>query len=618
MRAWSNKKTKISVFGIISGRRMVLGVVLFLFLSSSVAQKKDSLRFYKKLKKLAYRHKYSTVAYDAVFVDPEPKEYPKQPASREEKIVNPYLKYSNRIIRYVNIEVYDPFGYSVTDTVLKKINQSQKIGNNLHIKTRKFIINNRLLFKDNEPLNALKLSESERILREAVFVNDARIFVTETPGKDSVDVNVIVHDKWPITIPLAASDIDASAKFRNQNLFGWGQQFQQFVGYKRSGQYEYSGYYNISNIDNTFISSNVSYQTTIDGTRTSLVFDRPFYSPLARWAGGAQVTQSWLKYAYFDTNEGVDKSTSLNSIYYDAWGGKNIKLSKDTSLFNQSTNFVVGGRYYQNIYQQRPALDVDGGIRNYSAFVGNIGFSIQQFYKDRYIYRFGANEDVPQGLIVQLIYGGLKRELLKLRYYLGAEIARAKHFDFGYLSTTFAYGVFFNKEVPNDITVSYKINYFSNLLRKGSWYFREFVSYSVLHGENKLAGEKVTLSSDDLYGFSPGPDLLGNTKMVLNSETVAYMPYNIIGFRMAPVLMVGVGVLGDPQNRIQKSRLFQGYSLGILFRNENLLSSTFQVSFGLYPFLPDGQTYILKYNPITSFTLRVRAFSVSRPEFIPY
>jgi len=75
-------------------------------------------------------------------------------------------------------------------------------------------------------------------------------------------------------------------------------------------------------------------------------------------------------------------------------------------LFNQSTNFVICGRYFQNIYQQRPPRDVDGGIRNYGAFVGNIGFSIQQFYKDKYIYRFGANEDVPEGLIVQFIYGG--------------------------------------------------------------------------------------------------------------------------------------------------------------------------------------------------------------------
>lgn len=583
------------------------------------SQNKDSLKLYKKIKKVAYKNKYTGMIYDGIFVDPEPKEYPTKPASKEEKNVNPYLKYSNRIIRNVNIFVYDPFGYSVTDTLQTKINSVQKLGNDVHIKTRRFIISNRLLFKHNERLNALKLSETERVLREAVFVNDARIYITETNSKDSVDVNVVVQDKWPITIPFGVSDIDANAKFRNQNLFGWGQQFQQYVGYsKPRNAFDYSGYYNISNLDNTFISSSISYQTDINSTSTSLVFDRPFYSPLAQWAGGAQATKTWRPYNYLDPVEQVYKDMSLDYFYYDAWVGKNIKLSKDTSMANQSTNLVVGGRYFQNLYQNRPPPDVDIGIRNYSAIVGNIGFSIQQFYKDKFIYRFGANEDVPEGLTMQIIYGGLKREFLKVRYYLGAEIARAKHFKFGYLSSTIAYGVFFNKDVTNDVTVNYKIKYFSDLLKKRSWYFRQFLSYDFLHGEHKLAGEQITLSSDELYGFSPGNFLYGSTKMVVNSETVAYMPYNIVGFRLAPVIMAGFGILGSPQNRIEKSRLFQGYSLGILFRNENLLSSTFQISFGFYPFLPDGKNYVFKYNPVTSFTLKVRGFAVGRPEFVAY
>jgi hypothetical protein len=104
----------------------------------------------------------------------------------------------------------------------------------------------------------------------------------------------------------------------------------------------------------------------------------------------------------------------------------------------------------------------------------------------------------------------------------------------------------------------------------------------------------------------------------MNSETVAYAPYNIIGFRFAPVVMVGLGMLGSKEVPLAKSRLFQGYSLGVMVRNENLVSSTFQFSVGFYPFLPDGRNSVFLYNPVTSFTLRVRAFSVSRPEFVSY
>lgn len=592
----------------------------FLLLCTVVpAQTKDSLRLYKKLKKAAARNKYSSMAYDAIFVTPKPKEYPKNPASKEDKNVNPYLKYSGRIIRAIHIFVYDPFGHSVTDTVPQNINKIQKLGNDIHIKTRKFIVINKLLFKPNAKVEALKISESERILREAAFANDVRIFITETRSRDSVDVTVIVHDKWPIAIPITVTDISGNIKFRNQNLFGLGQQFQQYAGYSRpTNAFDYSGYYNIANIDNTFISANASYETNVDGTRAGLSFDRPFYSPLARWAGGATISKGWMYYGYFDTGEEVSKRVGLDNLYTDVWLGRNIKLSKDTSLRNQSTNLVLGGRYYQNRYQARPSLSVDQGLQEYSAVVGNIGFSVQQFYKDRYIYRFGANEDVPEGLIVQFIYGGLKRELSKLRYYTGIELGRAKRLRFGYLSSTLAYGVFFNRQVPNDVTATFKTAYFSNLLRSGRWYFRQFLNYSLVHGENKVGEETITVNSDELYGFSPGNTLTGKTKMVMNSETVAYMPYNLAGFRLAPVLLAGVAMLGDPQHPMIQSRLYQGYSLGIMFRNENLLNSTFQFTFGMYPFFPDGKNYVFKYNPIGTFTLRVRGFYSPKPEFVSY
>lgn len=602
-----------------AAKRALVTLALLLACAVLPAQTKDSLRLYKKLKKAADRNKYSRMAYHAVFVTPRPVEYPENPASQEDKNVNPYLKYSGRIIRRVNVIVYDPFGYSVTDTVQRSINRVQRLGNSIHIKTRKFIVINRLLFKPNARVEALKLSESERILRETAFANDARIFISETRSRDSVDITVIVHDKWPVELPVTVTDISGNVKFRNQNLFGLGQQFQQYAGYSRpANAFDYSGYYNIANLDNTFISANAAYETNRDGTRASLSFDRPFYSPLARWAGGLGLSKGWKFYGYYDPGEEVSKRVGLDNLYSDVWLGRNIKLSKDSSLFNQSTNLVLGGRYYQNRYQNRPPVNIDPGLQEYSALVGNIGLSVQQFYKDKYIYRFGANEDVPEGLLLQFIYGGLKRELSKLRYYTGIELGRAKHLRFGYVSSTFSYGVFFNRQVPNDVTVNFKTAYFSNLLRRGRWYFRQFVNYNFVHGENKVGEESITINSDELYGFSPGNTLAGKTKMVMNSETVAYMPYNLAGFRLAPVFLAGVAMLGDPRNPLVQSRLYQGYSLGIMFRNENLLNSTFQFSFGMYPFFPDGKNYVVKYNPIGTFTLRVRSFYSPRPEFVSY
>jgi hypothetical protein len=597
-------------------------IILTLLLLANItcyAQKKDSLAIYKKLKKFAAKHHLTQMMYEAVFVEPKPMEYPAKPASKEEKIVNPYLKYSNRVIRKINITVLDPFGYSVTDTTRKKINTSEKLGNHWHVTTRRWVIANKLLFKKNDALDALSLSETERLIRQSVYVNDARIFISETNSKDSVDVNVIVQDKWSVTIPAMVTDVSANARLRDQNLFGLGQQFEQYVGYRRPNLLDYNGYYTISNIRKTYISTTLSYQADKDGTQEGLSFDRPFYSPLAKWAGGISAGHSQHFYYYKDTIDGLDKHLNVVNYNYDVWGGKSIKLNNKKKLFNQSNNIILAGRHYATVYAERslPESNIIKFYPNAQTYIGNVGYAIQEYYKDKYIYRFGANEDVPEGLILLYVYGAEKKELIKMRYYSGIEIARARHYNFGYLSATFSYSIFFNKYISNDITTNYKLYYFSDLFKIGKWYARQFVNYNLLYGINKPSAEKITLTSDELYGFNSG-SLNGNTKMVLNLETVAYAPYNLIGFHFAPVLLTGFGMIDNSHNNVFQSNLYQAYSLGLMVRNENLLSSTFQVSFGLYPFLPNGQNNVFKYNPVTSFTLRVTTFSVSKPSFVTY
>lgn len=580
------------------------------------SQTKDSLRLYKKIKKIAYKHRFTTWAYKAIFVDPQPMEYPKDPASKEEKNVNPHLKYSGRTIRKINIQVYDPFGYTVGDTVPAHVNWPEKVGNRAHVTTRDWIIRNKLLFKENDTIGALQLSETERLLRQAEYVNDARIFITPTKSKDSVDVTVNVHDKWPITVPFVVSPGMMDARLRNQNMFGLGQQFEQRVNLRTPDAYDLSGFYNISNIDNTYISSRLSYQTNKTGTQVGVSFDRPFYSPLTKYAGGLSLNRYHQFTNYIDTLDRIEKRMSTNRYATDVWMGKSFKPSKSKSIFGQSFNVIVASRYFSTLYEKRPSrvYNTLPTAFNTSAYVGNVGFAIQQYYKDKYIYRFGANEDVPEGLIVQFIYGGVKDQFKPLKYYTGLEIARAKHFNFGYVAATCTYGIFFRPNMSNNYTVNLKLNYFTELFRWRRWYFREFLNSNFVYGENKPESEKTTLNSTELYGFD-AVNLRGNTKFVQNFETVAYAPYNVIGFRFAPVVLVGLGMISNNDNNIFKSNLYQAYTVGLMLRNENLLNSTFQVSIGLYPI---GGRHVIMPNPITSFTLRVRVFNVLKPDFISY
>lgn len=583
------------------------------------AQEADSTDFYVRLRDMAHKRKFTRWIYEAIFVPPKAAEYPVKPTvNKPATAVNPYLNYTDKVIRKVTIKVYDPFGYSVNDTTRRKTQWHQQLGNRMHVSTRQWVIANRLLFKEKDRIDALKISESERLLRQAPYVNDARIVVSRVGKSDSVDVLVLVQDKWTITGAAGASTSSADGNARDLNFLGLGQQFEQYVAYREPNRYDFSGSYTIANLDNTYISSRLSYHTNKQGTTTGLSFDRPFYSPLAQWAGGISLGYGQQFFDYRDPVENAAFRTSITRYNADVWAGKTINLSEGRTIFDQSNNFLVAARYYTTCYLKRDAANFDlrGPFPTSWTFIGNIGFAAQQFYKDRYIYRFGANEDVSHGLLMQLLYGVEKQELVKPRYYAGMEVAQGRKLSIGYLSATFSYGVFFNRQITNDVSTGYRINYFTNLLSLGRWYMRQFVNFNLIYGENNDPRYKVTLTPGDLYGFNSGT-LVGNTKMVFQSETVAYAPYNVLGFKFAPVLMIGAGMLGDGHPLLQ-SYVYQGYSLGLMVRNENLLNSTFQVSFGLYPLLPDGQHFVMRYNPVTSFTLRLRSFGFHKPGFITH
>lgn len=160
--------------------------------------------------------------------------------------------------------------------------------------------------------------------------------------------------------------------------------------------------------------------------------------------------------------------------------------------------------------------------------------------------------------------------------------------------------------------------YFSNLHKTNNrWYYRQFIYYKYVYGINKQSYDKITLQPSELYGFNNG-SLLGSSKMLLNFESVFYAPYNIIGFKVAPVALLGFGMLKTKEYKLFAGQVYQAYAVGLLLRNENLLTSSFEISYGLYPNLPDGNNHFYKFNPTISFRIKIDAFEIAKPETVIY
>jgi hypothetical protein len=585
------------------------------------AQERDTLDFYKRIRKSAYKRKATKLLYQAIFVDPVPQQYEDKPLSDEQKQTDPNGRYEGKIIKDIRVIVYDPFGYSVNDTFTRNINKLQKAGNSVHITTRQRVIRNMLLIRIHDTIALIRLTESERLVRQAGYINDARITVIGDTLSDSAIVVVRVLDKWNYDAAVSAGTQRGYIRIRDRNLSGWGQTYEQRIGYDMATGYDLRGNYHITNIKHTYISSNLFYATTKEETRTGLSFNRPFYSPLARWAGGAEGSRVWGRYKYSDTIEPKLHSLPLHYYLMDFWSAKSFALGKQKKT-EKNSNIIIGARYASTRYLQRPAFHIDTNFFNVNTdlYLGSIGYSLRKYYKDQFIYRFGANEDVPEGLLLQATFGVIEKEFIGVRYYSGFEISNGRHLkNIGYLSANFNYGTYYRIGVRNNSTINSGIFYFTDLYQKGRWYFRNFISYKFIHGLHKMPYERITLKSGEMYGFNPG-DLNGTGKMILTMEGVAYAPYNIIGFKFAPIVLAAWGILENDRSRFLNGKIYQAYSVGLLLRNENLLNSSFEFTVGFYPELPgpESRRDVFKINPVGSFSLKVRSFDISKPGTVAF
>jgi len=585
-------------------------------------EKQDTLRVYKSIKKSAYKYKFTKFLFHAAFVDPSPLKYEKKPLSDKQIKKDVNSKYVGAYIRNIEIIVLDPFGYTANDTVYGTTNPLQKIANKTHIKTINRVVKNRLLFRKSETVDLLKIKESERLLREAGFIRDARIFLSSDANKqDSVDIIVLVHDKWTLDPSISISGVNGgNLRLRDRNLLGLGQTFEQNIGYYNTAGYALSGKYNFSNIKNTYISSDIFYSNTNEVTTVGISVDRAFYSVLTEYAGGLAFSKTWGVFKNYDSTVSKEFSHSLDYTNTDIWLARSQSPTNGKSITQQSSKIIGGLRYYNGAFQSRPSFTIDTAYSNVnrSVYLACLGFSLRKYYKDQFIYRFGANEDIPEGLSIKILHGHETRELSLDRNYSGIEVAHGKHYSkFGYLSGNVTYGAFYKPGVKSNATLRAGFSYFSNLSLENRWYLRQFVSGKFVYGFNKTAFERITINAGEMYGFSSGL-LNGTGKLIVSFETVAYAPYNIIGFRFAPVALFGFGMLKSESRSLMQSPLYQAYSIGLLIRNESLLNSSFEITFGAYPNQPGENKMVYKLNPVTSFTLKVRSFEISKPEPIVF
>ena len=586
-------------------------IFLLCFLHQYFGQGLDSSDFLSRLKKIALKSKITRAIYNT---------YLRNNKSTNE--INSYSavdfeKYEGCIIRKINIEVLDPYSAKLsTDSSSSVKGFFQRTVNRFHLSTKSWVISNKLLFKKNQPLYALEISESERALRQTGYINDALISASETENKDSIDVTVVVVDRWSVSIPIQIkSTTNLTVGFKNSNLFGYGQLFEQKNDFDFYGQNIFSGRYFIENIDHTFISSEIFFRHNINETILGFNSQRPSFSPVLKWAGGLDLR----KHYYHDKNNFSSDSAnfSANSSIYDCWIQRRI-TKYPRKILKTATGITIGVRTLGKFFHNRPIhyYADDKFLRSHAVLI-SAGLFFQKYYKENFIYRFGSSEDVPLGFILEITQGFLTKELNSSKQYTSFNFRSARNICLGYLSNTFSLSCFYGKNLTNEVLLNGSIYFFSRKLILKNWIIRQFFQFNYFNDINANLDKKIILRSSDLYSIPTQVTPLKN-KSILNIENVFYTPYQVIGFKFAPVLLLGFGAVQKYLSDSKKPLLYYSLALGILLRNENLLNNTFQFSVGFYPLTPEGKKNIFLIGPITSFSIRVNGFSNLKPAFAEY
>ena len=536
-------------------------------------------------------------------------------------IQKPYSTFEGKIVRNIDIITLDPFGYSVNDTTVAKRNMFSKAGNELHVKTRSNTILNLMLIRKNDPFNSLLVKESERLIRSQKYIHEVSFYVV-TAGKksDSVDIFIRELDRWSIIPKGSVSTSGMKADITDKNFLGFGHQFQNvFTRNFSNGISSFNTNYSIPNIRNTFINSRLHIGA--DGYKNfsrKLTLERPFYSPLAKWAAGATVSSQLKK----------DSLKYLNSVYdplnlkfstQDFWAGKAQQIIRGNTEEDLATNFIFTLRYLRIRFFNKPSLLYDP-LHNYSNedfYLAAIGISTRKYVQDRYIFKYGVIEDVPVGLVYGLT-GGYQVKNNSGRLYFGMRFSFGNYHPWGYLSSNFEFGTFYNASHPEQGVFTAGVDYFTGLFEIGKWKFRQFAKPQLTIGMHRFSYDRLTLNEGyGLEGFN-SYSLEGNNRLLFTLQTQSYSPWNYLGFSFGPFITYSFGMLGDSESGFRNSKVYSQLGLGVLIKNEKLVFNTFQISVSFYPLIPDSGQNVFKMNSYRTTDFGFRDFEIGKPELVRY
>lgn len=535
--------------------------------------------FYDSLKAKSERHKVTGLLYDLMIRE-------------EQRVVDdtsnfvdskaPFYAYQGKRIRSINFKKVAVLDGSVLDTTLVKSTGVGRAANALHVNTRTGVLRGLLMFDVGEQVSANAMADSERLIRQLRYIQDALIIVhTSEEDPNEVDVFVITQDRFSIIVGGSPSSLSKfKFKLGERNFLGSGRKLQATYIYNGNRD-PASGIdleFNDPSLFGLYINTTVRWLNNYDRQGWEFLSQRDLYAPGVKWIGGLELSSLNVNRFRTDSVDVVEEIYPYEAHIQDAWIGRSFQVGGEESR----SNVTITQRYYNQSFEERPFVSSDSNYiyQNGSGYLAGISFTKQVYQKSSKILSFGITEDVPSGILVELNPGVSFGEFNTLPY-LGYRISAGKYIPkFGYLAGTHRLGGLIDEGTYRDGLYDFRIGYFSPLKRFPKREFRQFVNFRFLKALNRASEPYIDLSKNDRNVDLD--DVEGDRLLSVDLESVIFHPRKWYGFQLASYVFTNFGWLADDSQLIRKSNFFGAVGVGFRIRNESFAIQTLQISLGYF------------------------------------
>lgn len=580
----------------------------------SLQQKKD---IYTAIEEVAKKHKWTKRLHKLIFNSPS--HVSPQMLEENKSLDKEYTEYANKPIRNINIHGLDPFGTNIYHPDSISVNFFTKLLNSLHANTHDFVVTANLLFKKGDLVNPYTIAEAETYLRNLNFVSDVRILLTQVPGNDSVDVAVILRDKFSIGFhiknitPFSKYDIE----LYDRNIAGLGSELNVRImqkSEKGNDDERKMGYgFALRNrsIFRTFIRTEFSLLKDFSSETFKAIAERPIQQGLT-YFGGVNYTQKKASHYIMKL---LDTSFRYRQEIFSATFGRTF----DAPFISTNSKFVVASRFLiQNNLSDLINSDnyryLNYPFEKKCLYIASLSLFQQRYYRNNMVYNFGTTEDIAYGynITAQL---GYENHTYFERMYGSVALSGGIHTKAGYVYSQASIGSYFRNARAEQGVFRLYTNYFSPLIKLKNSFLRQFISIDYTEGLRRLPSANELIYFSHLTDFSTSKynyEANGTRRFVFNTETDWFSPLYILGFRAVFFSFVNLAWIGNSNDKLFSGKnFFSGYGIGIRTRNEQLVFKTIQIKLAWYPQLSQS-----KFTDFTNFSTSDQKVSPNfKPEF---